>query len=1793
MSWLNQPYQGGYGGQQQQGQPGGQYGLQPQMTGYQPGLQPQRTGFPGQQQMQQPSYLGGPIRQQQQPLQAQPTGFAPMQQRPMMTGYPGVAGGASPATFQHAQPTGYPSQMPGAFGGAGGNAIQSQFLSTFMPAPNTQPSPYMDPSQMQFANPHQAGQSLQQQFQQQNQAQTGQAAVPVPWALAADEKKRYDQIFRAWDQSGSGFIDGRVAIEVFGQSGLDRNDLMAIWNLADVADRGKLNIDEFHVAMGLIYRRLNGNPIPQTLPPEMAPPSARDLDDSVGFLTNLLKHETRERSTNKTDLDGGRQSMAKARSLHDNSPQQPYRKDATVFRNNDDDVGAYKSSARHINRDEIRSRSDRDTPSSDLDDIKQRLKKTQSALDRSRDQDDEDEDLKQELRDMRRRIERVQDDLEYNIRSGRRTTAKDEERRKLERELLKLEHEELPALERRMEEKDREKRRDKQKYALERDSRNDRYDKYRDEPSRYDSRDDSRERDRGYMRGTYDGERSRDRYASSPPRSRTPPPAPPAPTKSAAAGAPPPPPPSAPPPVAAPAPSASPAANLSSMSPEERAAARRAEAQRRVQERLRALGVAAPSDAPAVDTTVADRLEQEKAEAAKKAAAADEELKAKELERKARLERERLKGIAVEQSINEKSESAVEQVRQEVQASTPDKSVARAADAQLDAEEEALRQREEALKKEKQERLARIEQLEKEAREAEENFQRSKAAFQAKTAKQAPPPPASRAKPAPPPSRTPVKAPTTAAAPNNDDDDFAPPATPSAPSLGPSIASPDPATSPSATTESKNPFHRLQNSASSPSADAQSPAPGSKPNPFFANPAPPVAPPAPAAPPSGSVAPPVRQQAAPAPKAAYVPPPTDDDWDAGGLEKDQDDSDSDDEGGVGSSRQAQANLAANLFRGLGLGPARPPSAQASTPTRSNAASPAPAGPPPPAPPAAPAAPIAPPAPSAPTAPAPPAAPSAPSAPPAPLAAPGDRSALLGAIQAGKKLRKAVTRDASGPSVTGSVIGDPSPPVQAYRAPSPVPSPPRAPSPPQPAASEKHATDGAVHELLQDDAGEPVETLPAIADEDPLDAVDKTITHRMYSLYAYEGQRTEDLTFPENAVLLVHPAKDAASDWLYGTLETTQLSGWIPKAYVEKIHSQPAKALYSYSATSAEEISFDEGETLTIVDTSDTNWFKAERDGIVGLVPATYVELNPSEEEPRAGAKPEDTVTNASLYGLATVSSLDADSDEDSDVESPARNPAERESERLKVLEAAGLLVRDEQSDSNASHRKRRKAPRRPPPPRPQRKSIVHGGIGTPDTNDSIEADELEAVEESLAPEEREERMEDAYDLYQKAMRQQSAATTTANRLSVVSADPDRAGTPANMAPDLSPPPSPGPQPTSLLPSSGLRDALHSTKNSLLSKIGRNATPAPSGGDKPKLIVSGPVSIATPEERPSSTTLGSTWTSLIDPSALANLPDRERKRQEAIFELIATEQAYVSSLQQVVEVFFKALQPVLPAKAAEIIFANIEDILIFNTASFLIFLSDLEERQRASRMYIDSIGDVVDTHVKGLDVYRGYCVNQSNATRTLSDVKAADPSLRAMLDSLRVKNLELEHFLLEPMQRLTRYPLLINQIQRYTEQDHVDHELLAKGLRMAESTLNDVNEAVRARDNEEKLAYLSDHLSLNGVNARLDLTAPTRAMGKRLVLKEGRVTKAKSARPLSLYLFNDLLLMTEESPAVPVPRGEIVYKYPMPLEEVSVHKSSRDDLVFQIHHRGETIKLKSASTRQCAIWVRDIDQARTR
>lgn len=63
-----------------------------------------------------------------------------------------------------------------------------------------------------------------------------------------------------------------------------------------------------------------------------------------------------------------------------------------------------------------------------------------------------------------------------------------------------------------------------------------------------------------------------------------------------------------------------------------------------------------------------------------------------------------------------------------------------------------------------------------------------------------------------------------------------------------------------------------------------------------------------------------------------------------------------------------------------------------------------------------------------------------------------------------------------------------------------------------------------------------------------------IAFRVKTLYEFTKNRTDDLGFSENEVIVVQPFQDENSDWWYGTNEDTEESGYFPKTYVEKIDS---------------------------------------------------------------------------------------------------------------------------------------------------------------------------------------------------------------------------------------------------------------------------------------------------------------------------------------------------------------------------------------------------------------------------------------------------------------------------------------------------------------------------------------------------------------------------------------------------------------------------------------------------------------
>lgn len=372
--------------------------LQPQSTGFQQQLNPQRTG-PS---LIQPQSTGpaqgisnGSIKPQTTGFQPQSTGF-----QPQTTGFQSQTTGFQPQTTSlQQQTTGFQPQPTGSLQAQPtGKPGQWGFVSTptgGIPGLNAMEQHFLPSSQLPTNN-------LQS-------AMGGSLKTNVTWAITKQEKQIYDGVFSAWDTRNRGFIDGEVAINIFGKSGLGRPDLESIWNLADSNNRGKLNKDEFAVAMHLVYRRLNGFEIPLRLPPELVPPSTKYIQDSMDSLKNSLK--------------GG--------STKSSPVPKVGKTDGKRYKNDDSNFG-YVSNARHRRKDNSKSDTSNGDKTSSGDteltiaDLKKLVHEKKILLD-ALDAEDQDFNISnrqvesknyQEIESLKSQIKNIQTQLNQRASSG-------------------------------------------------------------------------------------------------------------------------------------------------------------------------------------------------------------------------------------------------------------------------------------------------------------------------------------------------------------------------------------------------------------------------------------------------------------------------------------------------------------------------------------------------------------------------------------------------------------------------------------------------------------------------------------------------------------------------------------------------------------------------------------------------------------------------------------------------------------------------------------------------------------------------------------------------------------------------------------------------------------------------------------------------------------------------------------------------------------------------------------------------------------------------------------------------------------------------------------------------------------------------------------------------------------------------------------------------------------------------------------------------------------------------------
>ncbi|CAO2604004.1 Itsn2 [Lemmus lemmus] len=347
----------------------------------------------------------------------------------------------------------------------------------------------------------------------------------------------------------------------------------------------------------------------------------------------------------------------------------------------------------------------------------------------------------------------------------------------------------------------------------------------------------------------------------------------------------------------------------------------------------------------------------------------------------------------------------------------------------------------------------------------------------------------------------------------------------------------------------------------------------------------------------------------------------------------------------------------------------------------------------------------------------------------------------------------------------------------------------------------------------------------------------------------------------------------------------------------------------------------------------------------------------------------------------------------------------------------------------------------------------------------------------------------------------------------------------------------------------------------------------------------------------------------DLQALDTMQPMERKRQGYIHELIQTEERYMDDLQLVIEVFQKPMAEsgFLTEAEMTLIFVNWKELIMSNTK--LLKALRVRKKTGGEKMPVQMIGDILAAELSHMQAYIRFCSCQLNGATLLQQKTDEDTDFKEFLKKLasdpRCKGMPLSSFLLKPMQRITRYPLLIRSILENTPQNHVDHSSLKLALERAEELCSQVNEGVREKENSDRLEWIQAHVQCEGLAEQLIFNSLTNCLGPRKLLHSGKLYKTKSNKELHGFLFNDFLLLTHMVRQFAASSGSEklfsskssaqfkMYKTPIFLNEVLVKlptDPSSDEPIFHISHIDRVYTLRTDNINERTAWVQKIKAA---
>ncbi|XP_064634293.1 dynamin-binding protein-like [Lineus longissimus] len=202
---------------------------------------------------------------------------------------------------------------------------------------------------------------------------------------------------------------------------------------------------------------------------------------------------------------------------------------------------------------------------------------------------------------------------------------------------------------------------------------------------------------------------------------------------------------------------------------------------------------------------------------------------------------------------------------------------------------------------------------------------------------------------------------------------------------------------------------------------------------------------------------------------------------------------------------------------------------------------------------------------------------------------------------------------------------------------------------------------------------------------------------------------------------------------------------------------------------------------------------------------------------------------------------------------------------------------------------------------------------------------------------------------------------------------------------------------------------------------------------------------------------------------------KEKREKVIEELIDTEKRYMKDLGLCQKAFLSQGSAKCSAVDMDTLFCNIQEI--FNLSRFL--LKDLEANISGKEFDQQTVGlCFLEFAPKMTSAYAPYCRNHDDVMALLEkyeDNTEVQEFIKKGLATIRKESnvFDLGSLLIKPVQRILKYPLLLNELFKATDDSHPDKEPLLKAIKTMTDVATAINEYKRRKDLVYKYRQDSD------------------------------------------------------------------------------------------------------------------------